>query len=262
MRSGLAALTLVVLAPAGFGQASAYEATFGSGGYEAGSQSALALQVPLFFSLREREGHQDWGLRFRVPIGLTVAEVEDDPLASFEDVLALSVVPTGEVELPIDETWTLIPYIGVGVLRDFESDLTQWLGQSGVKLRADTSWSETHLAFATALRYGAEIGSDGLGFDDFGRTEFGADLFQRTRARVRGHHLTPGVYGRAFFYWDDVTFERDSSTFTIDDEYEIGLSLGTMPDVEIFGFGLPRTYIGYRFGGGLRGVRISFGEIL
>ena len=261
-RKFLALAVLASGAAPAWTQATIYESGYGLGGFGTGNQSVSSLQIPLSFRVREKEQH-GWGLRLRVPVTFGVRNFDDDPISALDEIKTLSVVPTAEFELPMDDTWTLIPFAGAGVSHEFESSLTQWLGNAGVKLRADHPWRGNQLTFATALRYGFEIGSDGFGFDDFGRTELGIDLFREIGSNVGGHHLTPGVYSRAFLYWDDVTFVNPSTgAVTIGDEYEVGLSIGTAPGIDVLGLGLPRTFIGYRFGDGLSGIRITFGEIL
>jgi hypothetical protein len=244
-------------------QSGGYYALFGTGSFSAGSRNTKAINLPLTFGLRDLEERKDWGLRLKVPITFGITDVDLDALDA-DDFQTVSVLPTAELDLPTDSPWTLTPYMGLGVGHEFAQNYTAWVGTAGVKLLSVQPLTDrTEVALGTGARYGFDLSSDGSDLDGFGRLELAADLRHATRASASGHFFQPGLYSRAYFYWDPVTFEASNGgTVSVETELEIGLSFGTAPTFEVFGIGLPRTYLGYRGGDGIRGIRLTFGELL
>ena len=135
------------------------------------------------------------------------------------------------------------------------------MGQLVVIAEALTPIDPWEVIYGAAVRYDFNFNDDGGGFDDFGRFELKLDMRRVVGTSASGHQLKPGFYGMSFFYFDDLRFESDGGAVTVDREFEVGLSLGAEPKYELFGIGLPRIFIGYRFSEEIRGLRITFGEL-
>ena len=200
------------------------------------------------------------GLRLRVPVTFRITDI-DLGTVRFEDLLGLMVVPTVEVHFPISSQWTVKPFVGWGAAWEFDLEKGVWVGTGGIK----SEWLADHDPWeyfvAGRWAYNLSVDMEGSNFLDVGSVDARVETRYRTGGSVRGHHWQPGVYGQVFYYWDGARFEAPGvvSTF-LDLEYEVGLSLATKPKVPVLGLGLPRISVGYRFGDGLRGVRIRFGE--
>jgi hypothetical protein len=58
----------------------------------------------------------------------------------------------------------------------------------------------------------------------------------------------------------DAVFERDGlGPLEIRATNELGLSFGTTPSLTVWSIRLPRLGLGYRWGSGVRGIRLNFG---
>jgi hypothetical protein len=63
-------------------------------------------------------------------------------------------------------------------------------------------------------------------------------------------------------YWDPIELEINGVTPTsIDNQLELGVSLGSTSRFEILGIAIPRVFIGFRFEEDLQSVYIRFGRL-
>jgi hypothetical protein len=262
-----AALALGALAPTSRAQEQPkvnlkYLSSFGMGSGDTGGQTLRSLRIPLSYWVRPVE-ERSWGLRFRVPITFGVTHFDLGDTVPFDNLKALTVLPTVDVHIPLDDAWTLRPFVGVGGGWEFETGRSAWLGTAGVIAEAYRPYRPWAVHYGSALRYDWDMNSDGTGFDDFGRVELMLELRRELGASVRRHALEPGVYGMAYLYWDQLEIDGGSAgKFELHDEYELGLSVGTLPDIKVLGIGLPRVFLGWRFGRNVQGVRLTFGSLL
>lgn len=57
---------------------------------------------------------RSWGLRLSFPLSVGLTEFDLASGVSLDDVATISVVPTAEFIIPLDNKWTLLPFVGAG----------------------------------------------------------------------------------------------------------------------------------------------------
>ena len=77
---------------------------------------------------------------------------------------------------------------------------------------------------------------------------------------LRSTRLDAGAYFDFDYYFDDVELRSPAGPPTrIDQQYEVGLSIGTAEVAKVWKLSVPRFVVGYRFGDGVRGIHIVLG---
>jgi hypothetical protein len=237
--------------------------------YEAGALSPEETEqiIPTGIMLRDPEG-RSWGahLTFPVSIGLTQFDLDDVDL---DDLASLSVVPTGEFMVPIDEHWTLLPYVGAGAawqIGEREAAQDDWLvglARGGLRAQRWQAFAERYRCILTTdLLYSvAFVPKDGV-LGDWGTFDAALELRRNFGAPRAGPRFQPGVYAQAFWYWDPIEIEIDGATPEfLNGQVELGISLGSTTPYKLWKLGIPRTFLGVRTGGDLTELRIRFGRL-
>jgi len=68
------------------------------------------------------------------------------------------------------------------------------------------------------------------------------------------------LYGVHYYYFDDVeVIDSETKTIEVDTQWELGVTLGSIPNWKIWWFEIERVGLGYRFGGGSSAIRLVFG---
>jgi hypothetical protein len=66
-----------------------------------------------------------------------------------------------------------------------------------------------------------------------------------------------GGYFAYYYYFDDLEFQRlQQNPIEVDDQFEIGITFGTYEPIRIVWWNLKRVGIAYRFGDGLKAIRL------
>jgi len=79
-------------------------------------------------------------------------------------------------------------------------------------------------------------------------------------SRSAVHQPDAGVYFESGYLFNELSFVTGTGDpLKIDQQYEVGGSFGFRDRATIWVVTLPRVGVGYRFGGGLKGIRIRIG---
>ena len=196
---------------------------------------------------------------FPVWIGYSSFDLGSDP--PLENLTTLSFVPTVDFVRTINENWLWAPYIGFGGGWLIDSDLGIAILTSGVR----AEWvhhvdDRTAVRFVPGIRYDANLTREDNLLGDWGRLEVAVEL--RRAFGTDDDSFAPGLYAQSFWFWDDIELEIIGITpETTEGQTEVGLSFGFREPLEVFGVGLPRMFVGYRFGDGIDTFAIRFGDL-
>ena len=239
-----------------------YTQEMGLGGYAAGEQEVRSLKIPYTHLLRSTEEHP-WGLRLRFPVTFGVYSLElGDFLEDldFDRIRAVTFVPAAEFLIPLSDRWSLKPRQDLGVGKDFAGGDWILIAATGVSAVYARPWKSFLFTFGTGVKYTFSHSSSGLNDDDFARVEAGLDTLFPIGLDVGDHRVDSSVYFLARHYFRELAFGQVlESPVVIEQEYEVGITLGSTPRPRIWRFPVPRLLIGYRFSDNLKGIRIKFG---
>lgn len=238
-----------------------YAAVMGTGTYKIHGRRITMMQVPISFTQRPMTDEQ-FGIRWYMPVTLGYDQVNDNTWLENifeEELVTLTAMPGFEVQLPLDEVWTLKPFAKIGTTYDFTREEAIILGVTGLRLRG--TWL---LDGGAELRWGAGLqlaGEYQLETDishGFSVIETGVDYRRNTGFQLLDRKVNAGIYYHFQHYmpvWDIAeTPIRDSE---IEDLHEIGFSVGLHKPRKLFGVSIERLRIGYKTGTGFEGW--SFG---
>jgi hypothetical protein len=260
---------MVVFPPAVRGQASSpvdpadainysYDYDYGFGTYEVADQRVTLLQIPISLTLRSLERHP-WGLRLRLSgvIGLhnfTAIETFEP-----EQIRSITVVPGIEFLFPTGKSSLLRPYLDVGIAKP-EGEKAIPISAAGIRWEYIRPWKRWELGFEPRLTF--KLAKPDNEAQDNRFADVGLFLDARYPAwfQIGGHQPDWGVYFETGWLFDELTFlSLSGEPQTINQQYEVGVSIGFRDRAKILLFTLPRLGVGYRFGGGLSGIRIRIG---
>lgn len=240
----------------------AFATQLGSGLYRSHGNTVQVYRLGFGVGLRPVEGHR-WGLRLRVPLtfgfyDFNLASVLETGLP--DGLATVAVAPELRFEIPMNERWSLMPFGALGVGHDFSAHRWSYITAAGLRSRLALDWRSFDFLVGNRLVYAAYTTS-GLGFgDDFGAIESGVDARHSLGFSVAGQRVDAGLFFVDYVYFlspDLAHFIGES--LSIDQQWEFGLTLGTMTPWKVLGLEMPRIGMGYRFGAGTSLLRIIIG---
>lgn len=224
-----------------------------------GSTEVYDLRIPVAFTVIPADD-RPWGLRLRLVVYAGVYDFRADGDPDLElKFKSLGATPGVEFVIPAGGRWVLKPFTEIGYGHDFDDDVGAGLWSVGMRTLATWDLRPASLSFGTELKYLSTFTSD-LGIDDdFGEIELGVEVRRPMGFTIAGNGADLGLYyiRRNFI---DAVFESESDQpLDIEATNELGFSFGTDPRTTVWFIKLPRIGLGYRWGSGVRGVRLNFG---
>jgi hypothetical protein len=240
----------------------AHVANTGFGGFSLSGRSVQVYRIPFSYSMRSLEEHS-LGVRLTLPVSFGFHNLKatiDDEVRPLERLRTLTFVPGVELQLPLTEETVLKPFVEAGFGRETEaSGTTVYLYTAGLKTLTTRRLDGVTVGTGTNVEWNGVSGEEG-GSDDYGVVEVGVEAVSPLRASLAGRRLTVGPYVILRFFYSDLVFERvGAAAIEIDNQVELGASVGTEEALRVLGVKLPRLGLAYRFGDGLESWRINFG---
>ncbi len=211
----------------------------------------------------------NWDLRLTFPFSIGLTEFNLDAGIDLDSVSTVSVVPTLEFIVPVDEKWTFLPFAGaggaaaVGDQKPVSGESTIGILTGGLRAQRWQPFAERYVsALAVEARYDAALTSRNGLLGDWGSLT-GAVEFRRSFGAPRdGPRFQPGLYAKGYWFWDPVELEIEGVTPSfLNNQKEFGISLGSSKPYKVWGIKVPRVFLGVRLGEGVRSLRIGFGRL-
>ena len=111
------------------------------------------------------------------------------------------------------------------------------------------------------LRYDFARTRSGDGDDDVGAAFITLDVLRPLPFDIGGVVPDVSIYGQYGYFFEEALLRGPADEpVEIDRQYEVGFTLGSEPQVELWFIRLSRLHVGYRWGDGLSGIRIRIGS--
>jgi hypothetical protein len=236
----------------------AFDYSYGFGTYEVTDHRVTLLQVPVSFTLRSLEKY-NWGIRLRVSGVLAIYDFTTIEEFEIEQIRSVTLVPGIEFLFPTGSRSLLRPHLDIGVAKP-EGGSAIPLSAAGVRWEFVTNWRRWEIGVEPRLQFG--LSRTDSEKDDEGFGDLGAYLDARYPFwfQISRHQPDWGVYFESGWLFNELTFLTvTGGQRRIDQQYEIGVTLGFRDRAKIWFVTLPRIGVGYRFGGGMSGIRIRIG---
>jgi len=240
----------------------AFSTHLGSGLYSSSGGTVQVYRVAGGFTLRS-----DWtgglGLELRIPVtfGFYDFELGDALESGLPDRLAtLAIVPELRSVFAVAENWRLVPFVAAGVGRDFSEGRANYILAAGSRSLATFGWRSFDLYLGNRLVYAGYTTTE-LDFgDDFGALESGLDARHSLGFSLNGHAVDGGVFLMNYLYFVSPELIRFyGKPLSVDVQWELGVTLGTMTPWKVVGLPIPRIGVSYRVGSGVTTFRLVVG---
>jgi hypothetical protein len=243
----------------------AYAAYFGTGWYSvSGERDVFIFRMTPRWTWSEASldagGDRSLGRYFKLPVSVGLDRFDiDDPLSAVdvENLSFLSVNPGIDVEIPVNETWSLRPYASVGygqVLGESDSAWSYW---GGIKSRFSFRSGALDWSILNQLGFVGYTPSDGP--SDLVWPAMAALEFSRPLGGTRQDgSLLLHWHASYWFFGDDLKFSGSrAGDRLIEDQWEFGVALGKHNSpIRIWFLKFDRLGLGFRASsnGDLKGI--------
>jgi hypothetical protein len=239
-----------------------YAATFGTGVYTIGDRSVFVARVPLGLRLRESD-EERWGVRLKLPITFGIYRIpgELDQLLSRENFASVSVLPGVEFERQMSPRWILRPTIALGYGHDLDSVVGARIWEVGVRSLYTVPMRQGDFVLTNSLLYAGSNATTGT-TQNLGILTTGLNFILPTGKELLGRPMDFGLHFIHYLYFNRLDFFLDATDRqTVNQQYEIGLSLGTSKPFKIVGFDFDRIGVGFRAGEDFFAIRLTTGYL-
>jgi hypothetical protein len=249
----------------------AFASQAGSGIYSIEGRVVQIYRLPIDFTIEPLDDDRVWGVSLTLPITFGFYDYKAADVLSGEfpsHIGTASVLPGVEFQVRAKKNWILFPHVDVGAAKDFSGDALVWVYDAG--LRSVVSYP-----------VGSWDGRAGQELLWAGAAQTGNALtawYAEAKVGFEFRHVLPwtshrsnwdiGVFATyAHYFREDlsagVTYAAPASGTEayVDEQTEVGFSFGTRPKLAWKKISLPKLGLSYRFGDGVHGVRLIFGEI-
>jgi hypothetical protein len=235
----------------------AYQSGIGDGLFIATPENAHIYNLPFSYTFRNVD-NQNWALEIKFPLTVGIYNIEASRREIDLDIMAVQ--PGVELQIPLRENWLLMPSTSFGAGKDTSGGRWRYLYAGCIKHQVFIERKKLDITFANALRY------DGYSAEGNGRNGYipsfitgldirfpmGFNLFNKP-----GHLSFYGVYHH---YFDGVAVVfSEEKKFEVNNQRELGFTIGTIPGWRVWRFPIERIGFGYRSGGRFSSVRLVFG---
>lgn len=238
-----------------------YAAIMGTGTYKIDGRRITMLRMPFKLTRREVDENRP-GLTWTLPVGIGYDAVTDNNWLERifdEDLVTLSVMPGFEMQIPLNEIWTLKPIGNFGVTQDFTDGETILMGVAGTKALGTWQYPRGHeLRWGLGLRLAGEYQLDDDVTEGFIILETGLDYRRDTAFELLDRRIRAGMYVRYQRFipvWDVTSTPIGDSE--IHSLAELGLSVGLNNPFKIMGISFEQVRVGYQQGDGFTGWTLS-----
>ena len=236
----------------------------GSGIYKVtGTDKRFAvLRVPFSYTFRkaqyDKEKFSDrLGFKLLFPAVVAMQE-ERDTNFTFG---AAALVPGLEVQVPVNQYWTLKPFGQFGAGKDTAGGDVKYIYGTGARSLISFPWKKFTLGIGNALILAEDRNASTNEKSGFSMLEAGLDVTHPIGLNLFNRDLDLGVFFVYSRFFNRVDFQEDEGdTERMNRLMTIGLTLGATEPVSIMGFKASRVGIQYRGGNsGFRGIGFNMG---
>ena len=236
----------------------------GSGVYRVTSADKrfAVLRAPFAYTLRnaqyDKAAFRD-KLGFRLLLPALVA-IEDETETDFTFGTA-AFVPGLEVQIPVNQYWTLKPFGQFGAGKDTAGGDLQYIYGGGARSLVSFPWKKFKIGIGNSIILAEDRDSASNESNGFSMLEAGLDVSHPIGLSFRNRALDAGIFFVVSRFFNRVDFLEDGGeTERVNRLYTIGVTLGTREPVSIWKIDFDRVGIDYRWGNaGFQGIGFNMG---
>ena len=248
----------------------AYSAYFGTGWYRvSGDRDVFVVRMTARWDWAEpsfdENGNRKVGVFFKAPVSVGLDTFDyDDPLGAVDvdNVSFLSVNPGIDIEVPINDIWSLRPYASIGHGQALDGSDSAWTYWAGVKSRVSFESGKLDWYLLNGIGYVGYTpnkGSSDRIFPVSAALEFS---YPMNDTKEDDEQLLLHWHVGYSFFGDDLDFIGNPTVdSSIPDQWELGAAIGRRDSpIRIWFMNFDRLGLGYRTSsnGDLKGITFVF----
>ena len=234
----------------------------GSGIYRTDGQTLQIYLIPFVYNARKMAQDQS-GIKIKLPVTLGFADFKFSQIDNTglpDEAATGSFIPGIELLYPVNDNWTVIPFLDAGVARNFTANESVYVYSGGIKHRLVFSQGNKQFVVGNKLLYAAHTGLEIDGNTDFSSFETGVAMQFPLELKILHRQLDFGLYYINYRYYDDLEFlEVGTRLIQVEIQNEVGFTFGLKKLSELDWIDLPRFGLGYRYGDNFRIIRLVLG---
>ena len=236
----------------------------GSGFYKINDadKRLAVLRVPARYSLRPMRGDETapidrLGFRLLLPAVIAYEEQTDSDF-SFG---AFAFVPGLEIEIPVNQYWTLKPFGQIGAGKDTAGGTANYIYGGGIKSLVSIPWRKFVFGIGNSWIVAEDRDTTSKDTTGFSLLNAGLDIRHPTGFTIFDRQLDISGYFVVNYFKNQVDLlSEDGQTYKLKTLYEVGLTFGVSEALSIWKVDFDRVGIDYRWGDeGLRGIGFNLG---
>ena len=231
----------------------------GFGTYSVGAQKFRLVALPARVAIRSFANDR-LGLRLRLT---AYFGVQQPTALSLDQIRVAALVPGIEFQIPVRDNITLRPFQDIGIAKDGEGGDLVPLSTTGLLTEFVFPWKRFEFSLEPEVKYSFGFATERKFDDSFGVVTFKLDVRHPLWFEIGDRVPHVGAYVQTGFYFDELEFPRmDAEPLMVDRQHGFGLSFGVSPPIRLWFLRIRRLTVGYHYGQGLSGFRISFSDRL
>ena len=235
----------------------AYQESLDDGFYFGTQENAQVYDLPLSYAFRSLE-NDDWGLELKFPITIGLYNIESEK--EDVDINLLAVVPGIEFQFPVRNNWILMPVGHLGLGSDTSGEDLIYIYSVGIRSHVLFGWNIFSFTLGNAFRNKGYFTGGGGADDNFSTFDTGLDMRFPMGFRIFGKDGYFSIYGINYYFFNEtIVIDSEKNSVEVNSQWEIGITLSTIPKWKIWFFEIERLGVGYRFGNSFNAVRLVFG---
>jgi len=241
-----------------------YAAYLGTGIYTTASGGSLGvLNIPIAFPLLKPE-EKGWGLDFKLPvsIGFFNYDFEQDlPSGNLPSSFdTITVLPGVELNVPMSDSWSLHPFVDVGLGRNFGTDTMNGIYGLGLKSYYAFKVRQFPFLLGNRLYHAGFRNLDTDQYDSFTGLESGLHVPVIRTGNHFNRQTDFALYYQNFIYSENLLISNQKGQLdSYNIQNEVGFSWGSSQISKNTLYQQPRIGLGVRVSNGVRIYRLVFG---
>lgn len=255
-----------------------YAQQFGLGGYDVGGLSVQVYPLPLPYTLHFGRNNA-WGLKMTP--GLTYGrfdfDADVDNIPNSGDELAVTLHTLGgtvalELQIPVLDNWMLKPFVEGGLVGVLHTDVSPaalapsirndlaYTYAVGLRSRFHVDWQRFTFTLGNGLLYAGNATFKGKDAQAYAALETGIDIRHPLGLTIKQYAPDFSVFFIHYHFFPALEFSRFLHTpLEVNNQFEFGVTLGTVPPLPLGIIAGLRLGVSYRFGDNLTGIRLNLG---
>ena len=225
-----------------------YAVFLGTGFYKLDDRQLFVLRIPLSWQIRDQEPGK-MGVKLLLPVAVGVQnfdKLKDLPDFQFGDVQTISFVPGVELQFQPSPRWQVKPFAHAGVAWKPEASATEFVFGLGARANYVIPRGNSHFKFGGEYLLAGDGADDG-GDSPINRLKLGAEYKHPVSWSVFSRQTSVHWRAIVYNYIGGLTIKsfRDSASYEINSELEVGFALSVDPKLKILG--IPASHLGLGF---------------